>query len=276
LSGPPIAAPAGGDGADKPGRDGKKEEPLRLDLLAVRSNAAPGPARATPPAPEQPGRVTPPSASAGLSAVDAYAVFLAGAGITAPAPADMAAALHDLGQAFRTVVSGLRQVIITRAAIKGEFRIEQTMIQSSGNNPLKFSADDDDALQALLGSRRLGDMPAERALDEAMRDLRTHEIAVSAAMQQATRDLLAALAPGCVERDLPGSPLDKLPGAGVRRKARSWNSYATLHARAMQALDDDFDSVFGKSFVRAYEQATADIDAQDGDGQHAAVPRRVK
>jgi len=66
-------------------------------------------------------------------------------------PADPAAALEALGAAFRALVSGLRLALIARSAIKGEFRIEQTVIRSRGNNPLKFSADDDDALLALLG-----------------------------------------------------------------------------------------------------------------------------
>ena len=42
--------------------------------------------------------------------------------------------------------------------IKDEFRIEQTMIRASGNNPLKFSLDDDDAMNTLLGLGRRGSM----------------------------------------------------------------------------------------------------------------------
>ena len=72
--------------------------------------------------------------------------------------------MEALGAAFRAVVSGLRQAMMARSAIKGEFHIEQTMIRSRGNDPLKFSADDDDALAALLGvGRRLGLQPAGRS-----------------------------------------------------------------------------------------------------------------
>ena len=35
--------------------------------------------------------------------------------------------------------------------------------------------------------------------------------------------------------------------------------------RVSQALVDDFDSVFGKAFARAYERAIAEISAKDAD-----------
>jgi type VI secretion system FHA domain protein len=196
---------------------------------------------------------------------EAFAAFLDGAGVSAAAPEDVPAALRELGRAFRAMVIGLRRMVITRAAIKSEFRIDRTMIRPVGNNPLKFSADDDDALRALLGRARPGDMPAERAVGEAMRDMRLHELAVTTAMQQAARDLLAALAPEPPAHDLRPGSLDKFPGAATRRKARLWDAYAVLHARTVRALDDDFDSVFGKSFVRAYERVMAELRVQESD-----------
>ena len=38
-----------------------------------------------------------------------------------------------------------------------------------------------------------------------------------------------------------------------------------LHARTVQALADDFDSVFGKAFARAYERALDEIAAREHD-----------
>ena len=83
-----------------------------------------------------------------------------------------------MGKAFRTLVSGLRAVLIARASIKSEFRIEQTMIRARGNNPLKFSAGDDDALAALLGTGRRTDMTAAQAVADALKDIRLHELAI--------------------------------------------------------------------------------------------------
>ena len=75
------------------------------------------------------------------------------------------------------------------------------MIQARGNNPLKFSAGDDDALAALLGTGRRTDMAPHEAVADALHDIRLHELASMAAMQSAVRTLLDGLAPGsCAPR----------------------------------------------------------------------------
>jgi len=49
----------------------------------------------------------------------------------------------------------------------------------------------------------------------------------------------------------------------AQRKARAWDTYEAQHARTVQALSDDFDSVFGKAFARAYEDALQDLSAKE-------------
>ena len=157
-----------------------------------------------------------------------------------------------LGAATRATVSGLRQTLMARASIKDEFRIEQTMIRASGNNPLKFSLDDDDALATMLGTGRRTGMGAAEAIGEAFDDLRMHELATVSAMQAAVRVLLAQFEPEAVERKVEGSALQIHP---AQKKARAWDAFVRLHKGVTQALSDDFDSVFGKAFARAYEEA---------------------
>ena len=236
-----------------------------IDLPAApQTPAPPEPTPAVSPTVDLPPPPPPPpveiaSATAPVGGEQAFAAFAEGAGITAAAPADPLALLHGLGRAFRAVVSGLRRTMIARAAIKGEFRIDQTVIQAAGNNPLKFSADDDDALAALLGVGRRSDMSAERAVSEAMRDIRLHELAMATAMQHAVRDMLAGLSPMQVTRRTSQGAFDFLPG---RRAKRRWQAYEQLHSETVQALTDDFDSVFGTSFMRAYERAMSELAAQ--------------
>lgn len=193
---------------------------------------------------------------------DLLRAFLAGAGISDAVLQDSAATMHALGAAFRAVVAGLRRVLIARSALKGEFRIEQTMVQVSGNNPLKFSADDDDALAALLGIGRRTEMAPADAVADALRDIRLHELASVAAMQAAVRALVQGLGPEAV-----GAPT-QVRGGGLaailaQRKARAWDAYEALHARTLAALSDDFDSVFGRAFARAYEQALQEIEGSE-------------
>ena len=146
--------------------------------------------------PVAPPRAAPPREPESVAEDDALlAAFLDGAGMQEARLTDPPATMRMLGKAFRNLVAGLRAVLIARAQIKSEFRIEQTMIQARGNNSLKFSADDDDALAALLGVGRRSDMAAHEAVTDALRDIRLHELASIAAMQSAVRAVLNGLDP---------------------------------------------------------------------------------
>jgi type VI secretion system protein ImpI/type VI secretion system protein len=224
---------------------GEPAPPLVLPL------APPLAAETVPPRPV-PGHLPEPGLRPAGGAVEAgglMTAFLRGAGLQDAQPADSVAAMEELGSAFRAFVGGLRETLVARAAVKSEFRIEQTMIRARGNNPLKFAASDDDALLALVGAGRRSDVGPAAAVSEAFRDIKLHELATMAAMQTAVRGLLRDLAPEKM-RDGAGSGL--LP---PQRKARAWDTYEAAHARLTQALSDNFDSAFGRAFARAYEQA---------------------
>ena len=269
----PDHSPSQGD-AFRPPPTAPRLLPDDWDLDLTPSTPTPTPATPTPATPTptptvqpEPPPSAPPlsqplaapaqQAAPGADASGALAAFLRGAGIDAPAPADPAAMMENLGSAFRALVHGLRQAMIARAAVKGEFRIEQTMIRAQGNNPLKFSADDDDALSALLGLGRRTGMTAEAAIDDALRDIRLHEIAVMGAMQDAVRTMLAGLDPAGIRAEAEKSRA-LLP---AQRGARAFDLFAAKHAAVTAALADDFDSVFGKAFARAYEKALAEAEA---------------
>jgi type VI secretion system FHA domain protein len=207
--------------------------------------------------------VEPPRAAAAAPAGDdggALAAFFKGAELSGASPADPIAMMTGLGEAFRALVSGLRAVLIARATIKGEFRIEQTMIRARGNNPLKFSANDDDALTALLGVGRRTDMAPAVAIEDSLRDLRMHEVATMAAMQVAVRAMLDELSPDKIRAGTDQGGMAVLP---AQRKARAWDVFEARHAHVVQALVDDFDSIFGKSFARAYERALDEISTRE-------------
>jgi type VI secretion system FHA domain protein len=215
---------------------------------------------AAPPVPVAPAPLPAPIPEAPAPGGDLLAVFLRGAGLEEARPSDPVAAMEALGAAFRALVSGLRQALIARAAIKGEFRIEQTMIKRTGNNPLKFSADDEDAMMALLGAGRRTDMGAAEAIAEALSDMRLHELATVSAMQRAAGALIGEFDPQRVRQAAEKSGRSLV---ATQRKAHAWEAFEALYARLSEALADDFDSVFGKTFREAYERALAEAAAKE-------------
>ncbi len=247
---------------------------LDVPLQGPASESPPAPAAAPPvqrPAPtvprESPAAPSPAAAprATGGNDTQLLAAFIRGAGldetlVTDTIRADPQKTMEKIGAALRAAVSGMRQVLMARASIKGEFRIGQTMIQAAGNNPLKFSADDDTALTILLGLGRRSTRPPAEAIEEALRDMRLHELASISAMQTAVRALLAQFDPAAINERAEKSGLGVLP---VQRKARAWENFEALHLKVSQALSDDFDSVFGKAFARAYERAIDELSADE-------------
>ena len=154
--------------------------------------------------------------------------------------------LRHAGAVLQASVAGLRALLIARNLVKREFRIEQTILSSKDNNPLKFAASDEVALAALLDDRTEGLQVVQQAID----DLTEHEVAVMSSTQAAARAMLERLLPAALEAEDPGGGM--LPGA---QEKRLWAAYKRRYAHLVAQLDDDFDSAFGSAFARAYEQA---------------------
>jgi predicted component of type VI protein secretion system len=208
----------------------------------------------------QPTSVPTPVAAAATAGDELLAAFLRGIALPDARPAGPAAAMEAVGAAFRALVSGLRMTMIARSAIKGEFRIEQTMIRSRGNNPLKFSADDDDALLALLGTGRRTEMGAAEAVADALRDIRLHEVATIAAIHSSVSALFARFEPSKLRLAAHHGRLKLLP---VQRKAQAWDAFEAIYAQTRQGRIEDFDGFFGKAFAQAYSQALTEASAKD-------------
>jgi len=245
---PPFAPPAPPVFAPPP-----PIAPSAPPVATAPAAAVPAQAPSAAPAPPPFAAPAPPAPTDGAL----LAAFLAGAGAPGAHVEDPVATMRALGAAFRAMVSGMRAVLIARAAIKGEFRIEQTMIRARGNNPLKFSADDEDALAALLGAGRRTSMAPAEAVAEALRDMKLHELASVAAMQTGVREMLAQLSPEAIQAQAGSGGV--LP---MQRKARAFETFEAQHAALVRALADDFDSAFGKAFARAYEEALREAAAK--------------
>jgi type VI secretion system FHA domain protein len=194
--------------------------------------------------------------SSGASSSDAELLlraFLEGAGLSAERiPSAYAEAkMRAYGALMRELVDGLRELLATRTIMKGEFRIEQTMLRGSNNNPFKFSVDVEQALQALLIQKSPGYADPASAVREAVRDLKAHELGLVAGLQKAAEALLAALSPDALERRVDSHSVlsNVLP---VARKARFWEVYARVYRQLAEELAEDVQGTFKRSFAKAY------------------------
>jgi type VI secretion system protein len=198
-------------------------------------------------------QAAPPPAANLAATADLLAAFLEGAGVPdlKLGPQDAQDRMRAAGHVFRALVEGVRDVLMSRAAIKNELRVEQTMLRSRDNNALKFSVTPEEAVAALLMPNRAGYKPPLDAAREAFRDIQSHELAVMAGVQTALIGLLKRFDPASLEARLQPGRLDGfLPSA---RKARIWELFCATYKDIAAEAEDDFQSVFGREFAKAYD-----------------------
>ncbi len=219
--------------------------------VATPAPTPPPPVVVAAPVPVPPDAPPPPAADAATQAA-LFAAFLEGAGIAAGdlKDTDPEAAMRAVGALFRAFVTGTREVLISRAEIKHEMRVEQTMIRSKDNNALKFAISPEEALLALLRPSRPGYKKPLDSVQEAFDDIRAHELALMAGMQTGLLALLKRFDPAGLESRLQRGMLDGiLPGA---RKARFWELFCMTYKDIAREAEDDFNAIFGRDFARAY------------------------
>ena len=162
-----------------------------------------------------------------------------------------------LGAVTRVMIEGLREVLMTRSSIKGEFRIEQTRIGAGGNNPLKFSVSADQAIEAMVRPRARGYLPAHEAAVEALDDIKAHEVAMVTGMEAALTGILRRLDPAVLAARIE-------EGGGMGRlfkgkKALYWETYERMYAEISDQATSDFHEIFSREFAEAYRAQLAKL-----------------
>ncbi len=167
-----------------------------------------------------------PDGAAGL-----IAAFLEGAGLPPDTlhGMDTEASFREIGQMVRAAVDGLREILATRALVKSEFRVEQTVLRRSDNNAMKFAPDGERCLAAMVGATPPGFLPGYRAMQQSMNDIKLHELALVAAINTVFADLGRQLDPEAImARAKQETGLTTmLPYA---RELKCWAIYTETHA----------------------------------------------
>lgn len=215
---------------------------------------------AAPVAPPVAPPVTPPVAPSAMGPVtgtDAARAFLhaVGADDLRISDAELPDTMARLGRTLKSMITGLREILMTRTSIKSEFRIEQTMVNVGGNNPLKFSISPEQAVEAMVKPTVRGYLPAEDAALQALEDIKAHEIAMVTGMEAALKGVLRKLDPAVLTTKIEAK--GGLGGFLKNRKAQFWETYETMYAEISDQAENDFHELFAKEFAQAYRAQLA-------------------
>jgi predicted component of type VI protein secretion system len=157
-----------------------------------------------------------------------------------------------IGALLRAMTGGTLELLTARMVAKRELGAAATQLRTRENNPLKFSPDVDAALSHLIGPPERGFLDPQSAVQEAFDDLRAHQVALLAGMRAALDSVMSRFDPQALEKRLaPGGALENLIPAN--RRARLWSSYSDEYARIVAEIEDDFDALLGRAFLKAYQ-----------------------
>lgn len=156
----------------------------------------------------------------------------------------------EIGLVLRTVVEELALLLKARAAAKVLAKSgNRTMISAVDNNPLKFVPRPEEVLEIMFSRRRAGYLDAKHSIDEAFRDLKTHEFATYAAMQKALSRLLEDLSPEAIDNKVSGSAFSS-------RKSRAWDTFVATWDAKEKPHENGMLDVFLAYFSDAYAKAS--------------------
>ena len=165
--------------------------------------------------------------------------------------AELADTMARMGEVMRTMIGGVREILMTRQSIKSEFRMQQTVISAGANNPLKFSVSVEQAIHAMVRPAVRGYLPAPAAAAEALDDIKAHEVATMTGMEAALKGVLARLDPALLTERIAADK--SLRSVLVNRKARYWEVFEARYAEIADQAENDFHDLFSKEFARAYQ-----------------------
>jgi type VI secretion system FHA domain protein len=181
---------------------------------------------------------------------DLLNVLLDAAGIEGLTPSEEAA--RTLGQILRIALGGVMEALRTRERMKDDLRIPGTSFKVADNNPLKFSANVDDAFHNLLVKHNPAYLSPADACQEAFRDVRDHQAAFHAAMRLAFESMLAQFDPLRMQEEFDR----QMKGAiiGVPGKLRYWDLYRDRYGELIKDAEAGFRTLFAEAFAQAYEE----------------------
>ena len=227
----------------------------------VATPAAAAPERSTP-RERIPAREPPRAGGGGRSDDAMMREVLAAAGIEGVEPTPELA--KTIGEILRIAVGGMMEVQRARERMKDELRVRGTIFKPAHNNPLKFSANVEDAFHNLLLKHNAAYLDPTRAFEDAFHDVRDHHSAILTALRLAFESMLAQFDPARMQDEFDRQ-MKKGSILGVPVKLRYWELYRDRYGDMVKDADTSFRHLFGDKFAVEYEEQLERLKSQGRD-----------
>jgi type VI secretion system FHA domain protein len=160
----------------------------------------------------------------------------------------------EIGRSFRALADGMRELLASRRDVKIALGLGATQIET-GSNPLKFSRDANDAVNALLRPSATGFLTGSTAVSDAVTALQQHQVALVGGVKASMKTALAAFDPDQIEKKLTKRGVSQI--IPMKRKAELWEQFVENYKDFASEADEDIRRVIGKQLEQLYaDEAT--------------------
>ncbi len=182
--------------------------------------------------------------------------FCEGAGLEPSSFAleDSEAIMRRAGAVYRQMILGVGDLMAEREAMRRQYQIARTTIGGANNNPFKWAPTQRLALDLLLAESH-GFISGPAALQASFKEIKRHLIATFRGLQESLRASVASFDPDLIARETPGR------GSLLQsRAAQLWAELDRRHADLSQQLGGSVDGHLNQVFVRAYDDASSELE----------------
>lgn len=160
---------------------------------------------------------------------------------------------QELGGLMHIVCVNLMQLLTARAAAKTLARSGQrTLIQPTGNNPLKFMPSPEEALRVILGPHSDSYLDSRETFEKSFADLKAHQLATLSAMQAAATQLFQDVSPEAIEQSAGGQKKSLLGS----NKGKFWEIFSERWKAKTAHNEHGMLGVFLDLFAEFYDRET--------------------
>ncbi|EKO3865534.1 type VI secretion system-associated FHA domain protein TagH [Vibrio harveyi] len=162
---------------------------------------------------------------------------------------------EQLGQSFSLMLLGLMETLHNRAEFKQNNRLNHTAFRKSENNPLKFSANLEDAIHNLYNRNTASFMRADIAIKEAFVDIENHEKALMKGVEGTVSSVMSLVEPSSIYSDTMSSDSFFNKIIPARKYAQSWKRFEGIHYQLTDEIVNKESPFYLEDFAKHYENA---------------------
>ncbi len=150
---------------------------------------------------------------------------------------------------------GLMETLHNRAEFKQNNRLNHTAFRKSENNPLKFSANLEDAIHNLYNRNTASFMRADIAIKEAFVDIENHEKALMKGVEGTVSSVMSLVEPSSIYSDAMSSDSFFNKIIPARKYAQSWKKFEGIHYQLTDEIINKESPFYLEDFAKHYENA---------------------